>query len=223
MAPPAVLMLTPSALLLAMIRLPLTSTDPPAVEIERAEEPPMNKSPPVEPFWVTPPTNRLPPPVERLASKITMPAPSREGLALAVEAAVLLSASMTKCKRPLPPVWAMSRLMTMVLAARSVSVTSPLPLDLLMASETVKFPRSPPPEKVVTVTLVPPFKRLLMPVAEMLEPSLPLLADPELPMVMLVGSNNHSPALPMGAAAEPVTPSTWRRPPEVSICPPSPP
>ena len=222
-APPAVSMVKPAALLLAMIRLPLTSTAPPVVPMVMPLAPPTNKSPPLKPLTSAPPNVTLPPPVDRLASKITMPPPSRSGLVPAVDALVLLSASMTKFNLPLPPVLAMAWLITIELAARKVSVTSLLPEDLVMPVLTVKSPRSLPVEEVVTVTLVPPLSKPSIELAAMEVPLFCAEAPPKLPMVTLVGSNNHSPALPCGAAADPLTPSVTSKPPEVSIRPPSPP
>ena len=53
----------------------------------------------------------------------------------------------------------------MTFAARNVKVTSALPEDLVTAESTKILPRSLPDEKVVIVTLVPPFSRELIELA----------------------------------------------------------
>ena len=75
----------------------------------------------------------------------------------------------------------------------------------------------------VNVTLVPEFNNRAISPEVTVAPATPSPVVASLVTVIFVGSNSHSPALPAGAAADPLAPVVNRRCPEVSMAPPSPP
>ncbi len=115
-------------------------------------------------------------------------------------------------------------------------VARPVVAERVMGASTTMSPSWVPAPVVVTVTSVPASSSELIVVLRIVELSpdgvqkSPLggllviapLAEADV-IVTLYGSNSHSPDTPMGADASPVTPSTSKFAPEVSIRPPSPP